>query len=155
MCLCHPCLAIGLIVINPAIVPVCRTANQVNDYQDDYHNNVNHRDLPPTLLEASQHTSFARVTGIAELFLIIVPLLAVNAAPHRLTLFIGPIGLVAIGKAALSGRLAATRLYIIGTNGIFVRRIVRLFQTFLYLKTRLEPILKDCSSSDTNAFKLI
>ena len=49
----HPCLAIGLIVVHPFIVPKSRIGNHIKDYEEDEHNNVDDRDLPPAVLNAS------------------------------------------------------------------------------------------------------
>ena len=61
-------------------------------------------------LEASQHTGFARVTGIAKLGLIIVPLIAVRVGSLSSNSR-GPVRLIDIDSTAVCWGLAATRLY--------------------------------------------
>lgn len=62
MSLGHPGFTRRLIVIDPTVVPKSSISNNVKDDKDDHNNDVDDRDFPPTLLEASQHTSFTRVT---------------------------------------------------------------------------------------------
>ena len=48
----HPCLAIGLIVVHPFIVPKGCIGDHIKDYKEDEDNNVDNRDLPPAVLKA-------------------------------------------------------------------------------------------------------
>lgn len=60
----HPGFAGGFIVIDPTVVPKSSISNNVKDDEDDHYNNVDDRDSSPALLEATQHTSLARVARI-------------------------------------------------------------------------------------------
>lgn len=71
--LLHPGFSIRLIVIDPFVVPKRRNGNHIHDNKEDQYDNVDNRHLSPTLFKASKYTSFARVTIVTELFLIIAP----------------------------------------------------------------------------------
>jgi len=108
--LCHPCFTIGLIVIHLAVVPISCISNYVNNDKDDHNNNVDHWDLPPTLLETCQHTSLARITCIAKLLLIIAPPCAIWVGSHQSWSW-DPHCLILIDIATICWGLAATRLW--------------------------------------------
>lgn len=66
LCLAHPVHPMWLIVVSPAVVPVCGEGNDVEDGEDDQDDNVDDRDLPPAVLDAGQYAGLARATGVAE-----------------------------------------------------------------------------------------
>lgn len=105
----HPGLAVGLIVVDAAVVPEGGTADDVGDDEEDEDDDVDDGDLPPALLQAGQHPGLARVAGVAELALVVAPQGAVPVGtggpasydPHRLVL---------VGVTALVRGLTASGL---------------------------------------------
>lgn len=82
--LLHPGLPIGLVVVDPFVVPEGRTRDAVHYDKDDEHDDVDDRDLPPALLQACQHTGLAGVAVVAELLLVVVvPLQTIRISPHE------------------------------------------------------------------------
>lgn len=107
--LLHSGLTIGFIVVDPAVVPKRRAGHHVNNHQDDQDDDVNHRNLPPTLFQASQHPSFARVTAVAQLSLVVVPVPTISIGSRQPPSVI-PQSLVHISETALCWGFAAARL---------------------------------------------
>jgi len=107
--LLHSGLTIGFIVVDPAVVPKCRAGDHVNNHQDDQDDDVNYRNLPPTLFQASQHPSFARVTGVAQLSLVVAPVRTISIGSRQPPSGI-PQSLVHISETALCWGFAAARL---------------------------------------------
>lgn len=106
----HSALTVRFVVVNPPIVAESSTSDHIEDYQNDEHNDVDHRYLPPALLDACKDTGLARVAGVAELGLVIVPQLTVSVTDRRSSHRTIPFRLVNVCELALCWWLAATRL---------------------------------------------
>ena len=106
----HSGLAIGLIIVDPFVVPKRCTSDHVNNHKDDQYDDVDHRDLPPTLLHASQNPGLAGVTVVAQLLLVVAPPIAIEVGSHE-PCPAGPGSLVHIIVSAFCRGLAASRLH--------------------------------------------
>lgn len=124
LCLSHPSFTIGFVIVDPSIMPESRAADDIKDDKEYKCHNVDHRDFPPALLDATEDTSFARVATIAELRLIVAPSSAVRIGPHKASPR-GPYCLIPIGVAALCWGLAATRLKGVQRKGYFTHYAIR------------------------------
>lgn len=107
--LLHSGLTVGFIIVDPAVVPKRRTGDRIHNHQDDQDDDVDHRNLPPTLFQACQHPCFARVTGVAQLALVIAPVSTISVGSHKPSNGVPP-SLVHISETAFCRRFAASRL---------------------------------------------
>lgn len=71
--LLHPGIPVRFIIVHPLIVPESCARNNIQHDEDDQHNNVDDRDFPPALFQAGNHPSFAGITAVAQLPLIVAP----------------------------------------------------------------------------------
>lgn len=99
----------GFIIIAPTVITICRQGYHIDYCQDDQYGDVDDRHLSPTPPQACKHPRFARVTGVAQLALIVAPHGAIRVcAGHTSTRV--PYSLIPVNVATLCWGFAATRL---------------------------------------------